>query len=297
MSWQSASYQWPACAQAIQEQSESVTKQIPTITTESTTRLEKVSGKVGFNRHSLSQESESLLVLREQLESLLCRGQVLSVNPYQFQVGSQAEAGHHLSPEAAIEVLSSKLLDVNDKHKPNDELYMVGWMLAKSSLADFALASRALFNAVNIPELGMVVRRLEREQSLQTDKFTKPNCIVQPRFKPTANINQQPLRDALFWQGGQLAQLESLAADKQTPVAKLKLLAQKRGQQLAQWQQAINDLKHSNAELFKFEAKGSADVLATRLKQSQPPARANNFTFTTLFISDQPLTFLSEVFA
>lgn len=188
---------------------------------------------------------------------MMRKGQVLCVHPYQYQVGNQVESGHHLSPDIAIETLRAKLLDVNDKHKPTGQLYALGWMIAENSLANFAQATKGLFDVVNIPELGMVARRTGKEQSLQTDKFTKPNAIVQPRFKPTAQINQQPLRNALSWQGAQLAQLESLSADKNTPAQKLTALAQKRTQQLEEWTDSLNQLKQSNINVLKFEAKGT----------------------------------------
>lgn len=297
MSWQNASYQWPDSTQAIQTQSETVLNQVAGKMNESANRVKTLASKVDLARHPLSTEAESLLHLRAELESLMCKGQILCVHPYQYQVGNQVESGHHLSPDTAIETLRAKLLDVNDKHKPTGQLYALGWMIAENSLANFAQATKALFDVVNIPELGMVARRTSKEQSLQTDKFTKPNAIVQPRFKPTAQINQQPLRNTLSWQGEQLAQLESLAADKNTPAQKLAALAQKRTQQLEEWTDSLNQLKQSNVNLLKFEAQGTTEVIATLLKEAQSPSRANNYTFTALFLSSDPLTFLTELFA
>lgn len=297
MSWQNASYQWPDSTQAIQTQSETVLNQVAGKMNESANRVKTLASKVDLARHPLSTEAENLLHLRAELESLMCKGQIVCVHPYQYQVGNQVESGHHLSPDIAIETLRAKLLDVNDKHKPTGPLYALGWMIAENSLANFAQATKGLFDVVNISELGMVARRTGKEQSLQTDKFTKPNAIVQPRFKPMAQINQQPLRNTLSWQGEQLAQLESLAADKNTPAQKLAALAQKRTQQLEEWTDSLNQLKQSNVNLLKFEAQGTTEVIATLLKEAQSPSRANNYTFTALFLSSDPLTFLTELFA
>lgn len=297
MSWQNASYQWPDSTQAIQTQSETVLNQVAGKMNESANRVKTLASKVELARHPLSTEAENLLHLRAELESLMCKGQIVCVHPYQYQVGNQVESGHHLSPDIAIETLRAKLLDVNDKHKPTGPLYALGWMIAENSLANFAQATKGLFDVVNISELGMVARRTGKKQSLQTDKFTKPNAIVQPRFKPTAQINQQPLRNALSWQGAQLAQLESLSADKNTPAQKLTALAQKRTQQLEEWTDSLNRLKQSNINVLKFEAQGTTEVIATLLKEAQSPSRANNYTFTALFLSSEPLTFLTELFA
>lgn len=297
MTWQTASHQWPDSTQAIQTQSETVLKQVAGKMDESANRVETLASKVALARHPLSTEAESLLHLRAELESLMCKGQILCVHPYQYQVGNQVESGQHLSPDTAIETLRAKLFDVNDKHKPTGQLYALGWMIAENSLANFAQATKALFDVVNIPELGMVARRTGKEQSLQTDKFTKPNAIIQPRFKPTAHINQQPIRSALNWQGAQLAQLESLAADKNTPAQKLAALAQKRTQQLEEWTASLNQLKQSNVRVLKFEAQGTTEVIATMLKESQAPSHANSYTFSALFLSAEPLTFLTELFA
>lgn len=297
MSWQCASHQWPDSAQAIQSQSETVLNQMAGKMDESANRVTTLAEKVELVRHPLSTEAESLLHLRAELESLMCKGQILCIHPYQYQVGDKVGSGHHLPPDRAIEILSAKLLDVNDKHKPTGQLYALGWMIAESSLASFAQVTKALFDVVNISELGMVARRTGKEQSLQADKFTKPNAIIQPRFKPMAFINQQPIRSILNWQGAQLAQLESLAADKKTPAQKLALLAQKRTQQLAEWSASLDQLKQSDINVLKFEAQGTTDVIATMLKESHLPSRANSYTFTALFLSSEPLTFLTELFA
>ena len=296
MTWQNSAFNWPASAQAIQNSSESVLNQVAGKMTESSGLLNTLASNVTFNKHPLSNEAQALINLRSQLDSLLCSGQILSVHPYQFSVGHNVESGYHLAPDIAVSTLAAKLLDTNDRYRPTSNINVVGWMIAEKSLAEFAKATKALFGVVNIPELGMVSRRLEKEQSLQTDKFTRPSAIVQPRFKPQLNVNPQPLREALKWQGAQVAQLESLAADKQSPVEKLSHLAQKRGEKLDAWKQAINALKSSGVEIYKFEASGTPDVIATRLNQSAPPSRANSSTFASLFISASPLTFLSEVF-
>lgn len=297
MTWQNVSHQWPSQAQTIQTQSVHVLGQVGDVMNASVSRMAGLANQVSVKRHPLSQEAEAIRSLRGELEQLLCQGQVLSVHPYQYQVGHKVESGHHLSPDVAVQALAAKLMDGNDKQKPTGQQHALGWMIAESSLADFAKSTQALFEVVNLPELGMVTRRLAQEQRVQTDKFIQPNPIAQPRFKPMASLNPRPLRHVLNWQGGQLAHIESLAADWQSPVDKLGQLAQKRDAQLQAWQGAIDGLKQSDVTLLKFEGGGTREVIATLLNQSQPPSRANRYTFASLFLSPEPLSFLSELFA
>ena len=120
---------------------------------------------------------------------------------------------------------------------------------------------------------------------------------MQPRFKPQALINVDPLRKALQYQGGRVAQLESIAGDKQTPVQKLQALADKRNAQLSTWYGALNQLKNSNVQVYQFSTTGKPNVISTRLAQSSMPGHDHTYTFAALFISTSPLTFLSELFA
>lgn len=260
-------------------------------------RIQALKGQVTFARHPLSTNAEALLGLRTELDTLLTSVQVLCVHPYQHGIGAVTQAGHHLAPDEAVTVLANKLKDFNDRHHPKGNLHVVGWMLAENTLANFAAATKALYEVVNISELGMVSRRVSKEQNLQPEKMTKMEAIVQPRFKPVAPLNQDPLRLVEQWQGAQIAQLESLASDRQTPVDKLAALAEKRAAQLNDWSQAINTLKQGDVGLHKFAVSGTADMIATKLNQSTPPGRENSYTFACMFISAKPLTFVSELFA
>ncbi len=296
MTWQSTSFIWPTSAQQLQNSAESLLAQVPSSSNEATSRIQSLEGQVTFSRSSLSNQAEALLALRTDLNHLLIEGQVLCVHPYQYDIGTQTENGHHLMPDEAVSVLANKLGDAADKHHPKGELYVLGWMLAENTLSKFADVTSALFDVVNISELGMVARRVNKERSLAFEKMTQPESITQPRFKPSSHFNQAPLRDVERWQGAQLAQIESLAASRQTPVDKLTALAAKRTAQLENWSQSLNALKQSGTALYKFEANGSSDVIAAQLKKSQMPSRAHSYTFACLFISPEPLTFLSELF-
>ncbi|SGY96079.1 hypothetical protein [Moritella viscosa] len=297
MTWNAASYQWSESAQAIQTSSESVLNQVNGVMDTALDNVKAIENKVAFSRHPLSNDAESLLANRQQFDALLVQGQILCVHPYQYQVGSENENGDHLSAPVAVQILANKLIDVQDDYLPAGDLYVPGIMIAEKNMSDFALHCQQLFNVLPIPELGLVARRSNQALGQAQSKFIKPLPIAQPRFKPQALINIDPLRQVLQYQGGQVAQLESIASDKQTPVQKLQALASKRNAQLSTWTDAINQLKNSNVAVYQFSATGKANVISTRLSQSSMPGHDHTYTFAALFISTSPLTFLSELFA
>ena len=126
------------------------------------------------------------------------------------------------------------------------------------------------------------------------DKLHQPAAISQPRFKPQANINANPLRELLKQQGAQLATLESLANDKTNVIDKLSALAAKRAAKLTEISTAINALKNLSGTLYSMQLTGSAQTIATQLKQAAVPNN-NQHTIASLLLSSQPLTFFEEL--
>jgi hypothetical protein len=297
MTWQLVSHQWPESAQAIQTSSELVLNQVNGVMDTAINKVKAIENKVAFTRHPLSSDAESLLAVRQQLDALLVQGQILCVHPYQYLVGTKSDNGDHLSAPVAVQTLANKLIDIQDDYLPAGDLFVQGLMIAEKNMNDFALHCQQLFNVLAIPELGLVARRSNQTLGQAQSKFIKPLPIMQPRLKPQATINVNPLRQVLQWQCGQVAQLESIAGDKQTPVQKLQALANKRNAQLTTWHAALNQLKNSNVRVYQFAATGNANVISTRLAQSSMPGHDNTYTFAALFISTTPLTFLSELFA
>ena len=297
MSWQTQSFNWPISAQTIQSQSEQVLAQAGSVAEQAANRLAPLAGKVSFNRHALSVAAENLLQLRGQLDNLLCRGQVLSVHPYQFFSDNTAKQAYHLTPANAVKRLADKLVDSHDENRPVTACYALGIMIAEPNLAAFAISTRAVFNVLSLPDLGMVSRRAKQGLSLEQDKLTLPLAAKQPLFKPTAALNSSPLCQVLNSQGAQLAQLESIAADKQTPIATLQALAVKRGVHLNQLHDAIEQLKQSDIQVRVFAGQGTPDELHAQLQLSTPPGQGNIHTFAALLLSETPLTFIGELFA
>ncbi|WED29053.1 hypothetical protein L3V77_24285 [Vibrio sp. DW001] len=294
MSWKQSPLSWPSRSQAIQTSAEQVTDLIGTTMNDAVSRLTTLESDANYGRHALSTEAEALLGLRADLELLLNQGTVLSVSPYQFQVGSSLDSGHYLNPQAAINVLKAKLRDHTDTYRPIGELHCIAVMVTSSQLATFASNLAELVSAFPLPEWCQVARQSKALTTNETNKFHQPAEIVQPRFKPTASLNVNPLGDYLTLQGAQLATLESLANDKTNVIDKLQTLATKRATKLSDIQNQINALKNLKGSVWSMSLTGNAESIATQLSQAGVP-NTHQHTLASLLISDKPLTFFKDL--
>ncbi|PKH06394.1 hypothetical protein [Moritella sp. Urea-trap-13] len=296
MTWQVQHFNWSASAQTIQGKSEQVLGKMAGIIEQAAHRLTPLADKVSFNRHALSAEAANLLALRGELDDLLCQGHVLSAHPYLFLADNVANAAYHLTPANAVQHLADKLLDSSDDNRPTGPCYALGLMIAEQNLPAFGASTKAVFDVLALPELGMVARRAGQGLTLEQDKFTQPLAAKKPLFRPASALNSAPLRQVLNWQGAQVAQLESIAADRQTPIVKLQALSMKRTAHLTLLHDAIESLKQSAIQVRVFSAEGSPEVLNAMLQQSIPPGYEHTHTFAALLLSQTPLTFISELF-
>ncbi|PFG55754.1 hypothetical protein ATG66_2070 [Vibrio sp. ES.051] len=292
--WQLSPLSWPSRSQDIQSRAQSVTDKISTTTNEAVSRLMSLESDANYGRHALGTEAEALLGLRAELESLLVTGTVLSATPYQFQVGTKLDSGCYLNPQAAIKVLSSKLRDHADQYRPNGHLYCVAVMLTASQLTQFANQLVELVSVFPLPDWCQVSRLTQSLTTNEKDKLHQPAAIVQPRFKPMAKLNVNPLHEALHWQGAQIAMLESLADDANHVIGKLQALAAKRATRLGDVKAQINALKNLKGSVYAFSVTGNAESIATQISQAGAPNN-HQFTVASLLISHEPMTFFEEL--
>ena len=292
--WKQSPLSWPNSSQAIQTSAEQVTDQIGTTMNDAVSRLNSLESDASYGRHSLSEEANALLGLRGDLESLLRTGTALTATPYQFQVGTKLDSGCYLNPQAAVKVLAGKLRDYADKCRPNGHLHCVALMVTASQLAQFAHQLADLVSVFPLPDWCQVARQTQALVTKETDKLHQPAAIVQPRFKPMAKLNANPLHDALHWQGAQIATLESLADDANHVIGKLHALAAKRASKLGDVKAQINALKNLNGSVYAFSVTGSTESIATQISQAGAP---NNhpFTVASLLLSHEPMTFFEEL--
>ncbi|MGR5360359.1 hypothetical protein ACPV54_05835 [Vibrio mediterranei] len=292
--WKQSPLSWPSSSQAIQTSAEQVTDQIGTTMNDAVSRLTNLESEASYGRHSLSEKADALLGLRSDLESLLRTGSVLTTTPYQFQVGTKLDSGCYLNPQAAVKVLSSKLRDHADKCRPNGNIHCVALMVTASQLAQFANQLADLVFVFPLPDWCQVARQTQALVTNETDKLHQPAAIVQPRFKPMAKLNVNPLHDALHWQGAQIATLESLADDANHVIGKLQALAAKRASKLDDVKAQINALKDLKGSVYAFSVSGSAENIATQISQASAPNN-HQFTVASLLLSHEPMTFFEEL--
>ncbi len=294
MSWQQSSLTWPSSAQAIQSSSESVTTQVTGVMNQAAGRLASMTSDAAFSRNDLSAEAEGLLHLRDELNQLLNQGTVLTVSPYQYGVGEKVELGRYLNANTAIKILVAKLRDNADKHRPTGNLYCVAIMVNQSQLATFASILIELTSVFCLPDWGQIARQATALSTNETAKRFQPVAIVQPRFKPTSNMNCAPIRELTKWQGVELATLESLCDDKTNVIEKLQALAVKREAKLNQISTKINALKNLKGSVWAMSLQGSTEAIATQLTQAELPSD-HQYTVTSLLLSHEPLTFFQEL--
>ena len=297
MSWSQSTLSWPPSAASIETAASSVLAGLPTAQQQALTTLNSVAGSVNFSQHALSGEASSLLHLRDQLNQLLMGGHRLTVTPYDYDVGQKEESGYYLAPTNAAKRLSDKLLDTSDPHRPDGHLYVQGLLITANTLAEFATALNALTAVVPIPELCTCTRRVLAEQQHAQTRMQTPTTGLTPKWVPGGKHQYAPLRPAANALGAQLAQLESLAADSQDPVAKLTALASKRAAWLNTQQQQLAELKAGlNATFYSLQANGTASSIAGSLSGGLPGYERAH-TAAVLLVSDQPLTFFQELLA
>lgn len=290
MSWQHCSLNWPPSAASIQQQAESTTAQVAHEAMAATERINALASDANYGRHTLSQDAEALLTLRGELNMLMQQGQVLTVHPYQFQVGDRLSAGCFLNPKNATATLAEKLKDSTDANRPSQSINAIAIMLTVNQLTEFAAQLEQITSVFTLPEWCHVARQAKSEAASATAKMHQPAAITQPRFKPVATLNANPARDYHYWQSAQISTLESLAADKTTVIQKLNALASKRAVYLQEVSQNINALKALSGSVYSAQFAGSANSIATQIEKLSPPNN-HQHTIVSLLISTQPLTF------
>ena len=295
MSWQSSQITWPSVADDIQQQAQNVIGNINGEMQTNLGGLNSAAGSVTFAKGALSGDANGLLELRNQLNELLVRGQVLTIHPYQYAVGEIKSSGVFLSAQNAVNNLIAKLSDKADDNRPTGNLNALAVLLTADNHQQFSQVLNAFVQVLPVSELSALARRVQAELSA-SDNMNTPAVDVVPRYKPTGYLNQSPLRDALKYQGAQVAQLQSLASDQNTVVAKLQALATKRNNALTEWQTAIDNLKNIDGNVQVFSASGNASSIASELKDNGVPNAQAAISAVVMFTSTEPLQFLKGMF-
>ncbi|MFC5706882.1 hypothetical protein [Aeromonas eucrenophila] len=291
MSWSQGALHWPASTATLHTRAQGVLGQLPASQSSAMGRLQRLATRAQYRRHPLSEAAAGLASLRTELDRLLVTGRCLTVTPYQHGVGQLQGKQHHLSAPNAVATLVAKLQDGADPLLPSGQLHAIAWLVTGNSADDLAQQLAALCTLLPLPEWCGALRRL----SANNDAMNQPTAAKVPRWRADEPLIWAPLRPARMALGAELAQLESLARDSQTPIAKLQGLATRRTARLDALAKALAQLSALSGTLWHWQGQGDAASLATQLGQSAPPDHSMSMTVGALLLSPSPLTFWQEL--
>ncbi|MDW6005510.1 hypothetical protein [Vibrio mangrovi] len=290
--WTESSLTWPASVNDIQTKASSVIDQVGT--DHAADRLSALESDAAFGRHPLSSNAQALLNLRTELDHLLSQGQVLTVTPYQFQVGGESKSGDVLDTDAAVKRLAEKLTDYSDIHRPTGALYVIGVMITAATRQQFAERLKRVTTVMPLSEWCQAQRQTEALLAAEHEKLRKPAAIVQPRFKPVAPLTTKPFAEMNAALGTQVATLESLASDRVNVIGKLRQLAEKRLSVLQEVNDTLQALKEMNAEVWSVALHGDSASLSHQLAGMLPP-NYHQYVAASLILSASPMPFFEEL--
>ena len=166
----------------------------------------------------------------------------LVVTPFQSGIGQGTGYQRFLSAPNLLEHLAKKLDDVSDTGRPAGPQYALSILFLGTRLEQLA-SSLSRFNALlPIPDLVRTERRAQHLVKLETEKWEIPGAGPLPRWQALPLERCTVVKAAKQSMAGQLAVLESYAADS-SPMGDLAALAVRKAAQQQGRDQQLADLK------------------------------------------------------
>jgi len=166
----------------------------------------------------------------------------LVVTPFQSGIGQGRGYQRFLSAPNVIEHLAKKLEDVTDTGRPAGPQYALSILFLGTRLEQLA-SSLSRFNALlPIRDLVRTERRAQHLTKLETEKWEIPGAGPLPRWQAQPLERCTVVKAAKQSMAGQLAVLESYAADS-SPLGDLAALASRKAAQQQGRDQQLADLK------------------------------------------------------
>ncbi|PAU57341.1 hypothetical protein [Pseudomonas sp. PICF141] len=166
----------------------------------------------------------------------------LVVTPFQSGIGQGRGYQRFLSAPNVLEHLAKKLEDVTDTGRPAGPQYALSILFLGTRLEQLA-SSLSRFNALlPIPDLVRTERRAQHLVRLETEKWEIPGAGPLPRWQALPLERCTVVKAAKQSMAGQLAVLESYAADS-SPLGDLAALASRKAAQQQGRDQQLADLK------------------------------------------------------
>ena len=244
MTWSPVTMQWPVNATAwmepIAEIKDVATSQLASaaqrlgelkdlVTTDLSAIGDLVSGVVATGRAALDVQFGEV-------------PQCIVVTPFQSGVGQGTGYQRYLSAPNLLQRLADKLVDGTDPQRPTGEQYALV-LVFLGTRYDGLANTLSTFNAVlPIADLQKAERRAGNLFTLEAEKWELPAAGALPRWSGLPLERCTLLKNASQAINGQLAQLESYAADS-SPLSDLAQLAQRKAQQAIEQNDSLNDLK------------------------------------------------------
>jgi len=166
----------------------------------------------------------------------------LVVTPFQPGIGQGRGYQRFLSAPNLLEHLAKKLDDVTDTGRPAGPQYALSILFLGTRLEQLA-SSLSRFNALlPIPDLVRTQRRAQHLSKLEIEKWEIPGAGPLPRWQALPLERCTVVKAAKQSMAGQLAVLESYAADS-SPMGDLAALAARKTAQQQGRDQQLADLK------------------------------------------------------
>ncbi|MBY8930600.1 hypothetical protein J1G34_16285 [Pseudomonas sp. Wu6] len=207
-------------------------------------RLADLSDKTSTNPGPVGSAAQGAIAagraaLTEQMgEAPAC----LVVTPFQSGIGQGRGYQRFLSAPNLLQQLAGKLVDVSDTGRPSGPQFALCLMFLATRFDQLA-NSLARFNALlPMPDLVRTERRARHLSKLETEKWEIPAAGTLPRWQALPLERCTVVKAAQQSMAGQLAVLESYAADS-SPMSDLAALATRKAAQQLGRDQQLADLK------------------------------------------------------
>lgn len=253
MTWSPVAMRWPAEATRWMSQLDAAKALAGTELASTGQRLAGLEGMATTNPGPVGPAAQGAIeagrqALADQLgEAPAC----LVVTPFHHGIGQGRGYQRFLSAPNLLQALANKLTDATDTGRPQGEQHAL-CLLFLGTRYDQMATALGRFNALMpVPELVRAQRRAEHLAKLETDKWLIPQAGALPRWEALPLERCSVLKTAQQSIAGQIAVLESYAADS-SPMGDLAALA---GRKAAQQQARDKQL----ADLQQLLAGGQAD--------------------------------------
>jgi len=201
----------------------------------------------------------------------------LAVTPFQSGIGQGRGNQRFLSAPNLLQHLAAKLVDNADPGRPAGPQYALS-LLFLATRFDQLADTLARFNALlPVPDLVRTERRARHLSRLEAEKWEMPSAGSLPRWQPLPLERCTLTKAAKQSMAGQLAVLESYAADS-SPMADLAAMAtrkvaqqQGRDQQLADLQALLAGGSADNSMRARLIGPGDPFELRTALLEGEAP--------------------------